>query len=373
MFYVRKVSCHAGEWRLGHLPAAAESVLSGDEQVVAVAAASTPSGRHSARSADAALLRLFRPAQAVETMMQMLQRRFGGAKYVSAHWRRGDRGHPEMGFKPWHWVWSLPGHYACMLSRLVEQTGIRNVFVMTNAGRSEDREALRRYMQHWVGATLVFMQDLALPQAAATRADVPDNLKWERWNRYDVLVAEALLSAHENSAMFLSAGPNYRYSSTISQFVEELRLSRHHQDSSTVYMHKCSRPHPEDGHVIISIKTIEMTCGLSGVASVSVRGLGIAVQYVALYNVVHLHDGRVMHRGIHAIAIDPTRAQDSFTVDVIFDLDVPALECASEEASRYSLMISVHALDYSSDTTVDETESVGVRRQMFFVSPPEKR
>lgn len=367
---MRKVSCYAGEWGLGHLPAAIESILAGDEQVIAVAASTPPSGRHSARSAGSALLRLFQPARSVATIMEALQRRFGGAKYVSAHWRRGDRGHPEMGFKLWHWVWALPAHYACMLSRLVEQTGIRNVFVMTNAGRSEDREALRRYVKQWAGATLVFMQDLALPQAANIRADVPDNLKWERWNQYDVLVAEVLLSAHEDSAMFLSAGPNYQYSSTISQFVEELRLSRHHQESSTEYMRNCSRPHPDDLHVIISIK-IDCSCGLPCVASVSVRGLGIAVQYVMLYNVASLHDGQVAHRGIHEITtIDITPAQDPDTVDVILDVDVPALDCASEEASRYSIWVQV--MD-KYNITADEREFVGMGRQVFFASPPGKR
>ena len=49
-------------------------------------------------------------------------------QYVASHWRRGDRGHPEMGhYAKIDWELSQPMHFACLLSDLVLQAGVRNV------------------------------------------------------------------------------------------------------------------------------------------------------------------------------------------------------------------------------------------------------
>ena len=83
-----------------------------------------------------------------------------GDNYIGVHWRRGDRGHPEMGaLGDLMWQLSSPEHLSCELNRLLlEWPAATSVFVGTNCGTPADRALLRRL----VHVPLVFLSDLDL-------------------------------------------------------------------------------------------------------------------------------------------------------------------------------------------------------------------
>ena len=321
----------------------------------------------------------------MSALMKAMRARMMGesSKYVSVHWRRGDRGHPEMwkgetGPKPWQWKWTQPAHFACLVSKMVMETGVADILVMTNTGRAEDRDALRRYVRQWTGASVFYMQDV-LPEevtgAQGAAIEVPENLRWERWNTYDVLVAEVLLSAHPSSVMFMSAGPNYAYSSTISQFVEELRLSGGHPESSTIYLHECARPHPPDQDISISIHP-HCASGTPSVFDIDLSGLAIGVRYMLRWEI--LHEGKMLHGGTQYITASdaPPGQQDLHKVEVSVKVDGPLIEYTAGGAARHLIaarLLDTYALQGVIDTHASQEHTVGFRSEAFFVDPPERR
>ena len=389
-WFVKRVSCFPGEYGPSMPPAMLQLLEGGgaSAKVVAVASGAPEAGRRFARESRLLpVLRLLEPSGAVSALMKAMRARMMGvsSKYVSVHWRRGDRGHPEMwrgeaGPKPWQWMWSQPAHFACLVSKMVEQTGVTDILVMTNAGRAEDRDALRRYVRQWAGARVFYMQDV-LPEevtsAQGAAIDVPENLRWERWNAYDVLVAEVLLSAHPSSVMFMSAGPNYAYSSTISQFVEELRLSGGHPESSTIYLHECARPHPPDQDISISIHS-HCVSGNPSVFVIDLSGLAIGVRYILRWEVNDMNADKMLGGGTQYITASdaPPGQQELHRVHVSVKVDGPLIEYTAGGAARHMIaarLLDAYALQGGVDTHASQEHTVGFRSEPFSVDPPERR
>jgi len=72
----------------------------------------------------------------------------GGAgaqyRFIAAHWRRGDRGHSEMeAYGADFWRISQPRNFACIINKMVLESGITRIFVATNSGSEEDKFELR--------------------------------------------------------------------------------------------------------------------------------------------------------------------------------------------------------------------------------------
>ena len=257
------------------------------------------------------LLSLLKPARAVRSLMRAFTASVDGP-FVASHWRRGDRGHPEMGeYAKTEWELSQPMHFACLVSEMVARARVKAVLVMTNTGRALDRHWLRSYVRRWSGARVVYLQDFldgTEESHDASRPDTPSSLqanadsvggtgagggatgggrgalRWERWNNYDVLVAELLLSAA--ATHFVSAGPSYKYASTLSRFVEDLRDARGQPRNSSTYMYHCRRPHPPEVNVAIRLQSPRCSAhGSTTVVAVMnglVQGTGYQVFFTAV-------------------------------------------------------------------------------------------
>ena len=128
----------------------------------------------------------------------------GVHEYVGVHWRRGDRGHPEMGEQGDRmWALSQPEHLSCEINRLLLEYNVSAVFVGTNCGTPADRERLRAL----VHAPLVFLSDLGLFQ------------DWQ--HGLDAVTVEMFVLAY--AKVFLTAGDSFWGSSTISRLVVHMR------------------------------------------------------------------------------------------------------------------------------------------------------
>eukprot|EP00961_Rhodomonas_salina_P093319 1255907-Rhodomonas_salina.1 len=86
----------------------------------------------------------FQPSPWVAQMIQRVEDAMGGVPYIALHWRRGDRGHPEMGaFGQQYWNLSRPSNTACLLNTMLNGSGLQHVFVATNSGTPSERAELR--------------------------------------------------------------------------------------------------------------------------------------------------------------------------------------------------------------------------------------
>jgi hypothetical protein len=104
-FFVKKVTCFPGTRR--NYDQIRETIKQ-EDKVVAVASFVMP-GAHwntagwvnwnSQWSILDSMLSLLRPSPVVTRIIRAFEKKVccGGSKYLAAHWRRGDRGHPEMG------------------------------------------------------------------------------------------------------------------------------------------------------------------------------------------------------------------------------------------------------------------------------------
>eukprot|EP00802_Teleaulax_amphioxeia_P009604 Tamp_09624.p1 GENE.Tamp_09624~~Tamp_09624.p1 ORF type:complete len:385 (+),score=53.10 Tamp_09624:105-1259(+) len=140
-FFVKRVSCFPGDTGFFHshvMPGA----VHWEDKVIAIAS-NAIYNRQSTRELEP-VMALLQPSPAVARLMAAFDRRLADhePQFVAAHWRRGDRGLPEMGyFGREHWQTSHPANFACLLDQLVSESGVRTVLVMTNAGRWADRAA----------------------------------------------------------------------------------------------------------------------------------------------------------------------------------------------------------------------------------------
>ena len=149
--------------------------------------------------------RLAPSPQVLHVMHALFQTSLNGVhEYVGVHWRRGDRGHPEMGEQGDRmWALSQPEHLSCEINRLLLEYNVSAVFVGTNCGTPADRERLRAL----VHAPLVFLSDLGLFQ------------DWQ--HGLDAVTVEMFVLAY--AKVFLTAGDSFWGSSTISRLVVHMR------------------------------------------------------------------------------------------------------------------------------------------------------
>ena len=174
---------------------------------------------HQRLSTDFKLLaRHLKPAQTiVRSMKRVFQEGIGsksGGRYIAAHWRRGDRAHPEMGQygREVHKL-SSPRNFALNLNKIMKKTGIEVALVATNSGTRTDIDIVRNLTK----GTVVLLRDL----------HVFDSWKEE----FEALVTEMFLCVGAN--YFLASGigePDqtqhwfqFWSSSTISRFILRLR------------------------------------------------------------------------------------------------------------------------------------------------------
>ena len=251
-FFVKKVSCFPHDTGFFHSTAMAGAV-SVQDKVVAVASHTIGQGPiHSTeftRNVEP-LMALLQPSAEAATLMAAFDKRLsslamhGSLQYLAAHWRRGDRGLPEMGaYGKLYWRTSHPANFACLISDMVNATGLTTVLVMTNAGRESDRHALRYYVKRWSGADVVYLEDLREDSISA-KAEAVDPEGWAR--ELVQLVAEVLLCGRPAAVRFLSAGIDFYVRSIVSRLVHSVRTIHGNNDSTTHHIRACARPHPED-------------------------------------------------------------------------------------------------------------------------------
>ena len=133
----------------------------------------------------------------------------GAHVFVAAHWRRGDRGHAEMGeYGQLMWNLSEPHVFACNLNHLLDQTpGARFVFVASNSGTEADVALLREHIR----APVRMLRDVGLLGG------------WK--HEYEALVAEMFVCAQASA--FLAAGASeYYLASSISRIIMRMRWLR---------------------------------------------------------------------------------------------------------------------------------------------------
>lgn len=205
------------------------------------------------------------------------ERNFG--RFLAAHWRRGDRGHSEMGaYGQDHWHVSRPENFGCLLNRMVLESGITTVFVATNSGSDADKVRLRDVVYRGSGGFVVFWEDLV-------------EKHWRR--ELEHMLAEVFVCAR--GELFLSSGRSFIQSSQVSMLVHALRLFRLQREqefadgrdarravaASTRWLAECSLPaahelsfnatsHHWDPRVTVSVLTI------GGIQGVTIRLLGLS-------------------------------------------------------------------------------------------------
>ena len=129
--------------------------------------------------------------------------------FVAAHWRRGDRGHAEMGeYGQMMWNLSEPHVFACNLNHLLDRTPeAKFVFVASNSGTEADIALLREQTR----APVRMLRDVGLLGG------------WK--HEYEALVAEMFVCAQASA--FLAAGASeYYLASSISRIIMRMRWLR---------------------------------------------------------------------------------------------------------------------------------------------------
>lgn len=167
------------------------------------------------------ILAQLQPSLRISAMGEALEQAMG-RPFLAAHWRRGDRGHPEMAsYGAQMWELSEPANVACLINKMIDESQISTVFVATNSGTPADRETLRALVH---GRT-VFFQDLF--NASAT-------------HELHAMVTEMFLC--RRSEMFLSAGNSHWRSSTISRIIA--RMFDMDGWGAVYYLDYCKAPTP---------------------------------------------------------------------------------------------------------------------------------
>jgi len=204
----------------------------------------------------------------------------GGAgrdRFLTAHWRRGDRGHSEMGaYGQDYWQVSRPENFGCLINRMVLESGIKTVFVATNSGSHLDKLALRDTVYRGSGGFVIYWEDIV-------------DKDWRA--ELEHMLAEVFVCAR--GEIFLSAGRSLSLSSDISKFVLALRLFRARQARqirdeeahravafSTRWLAECALPaaHAWLKQVTVSVHTVAEFSGMT----VRLGGLSNDVHYRVL-------------------------------------------------------------------------------------------
>ena len=169
-FRVNRISCFLNESRSNPLAGNMAHAIKEEDKVVAIAFSSTNNNPQIPARDLIASLRASLPAK---DLMQSFHEQhlttnhtsesrhpISSSPYLATHWRRGDRGHPEMGnHGQVYWRISHPANMACLINRMVAESKVNRVFVMTNSGCDADRRALRLLVQRGSGARVVFLRD----------------------------------------------------------------------------------------------------------------------------------------------------------------------------------------------------------------------
>eukprot|EP00762_Andalucia_godoyi_P002185 ANDGO_07472.mRNA.1 hypothetical protein len=126
--------------------------------------------------------------------------------YMSFHWRRGDRGHSEMGgFGSSHMDRTKPENVGRAVRQILEQNNLNTVFVATNVGLQADWDA--------------FVQSVA--PYRALKFDVANGADPRKENFIYNMVIEQIIAA--NAELFLSDASGFTMCSTVSRIILEER------------------------------------------------------------------------------------------------------------------------------------------------------
>ncbi len=137
---------------------------------------------------------------------------FGHGPFLAVHWRRGDRGHAEVGqWGQYYWHLSRVSNVIQRVRSIMNQSSISRVFIATNSGsRAELAELL-----------------------AATSGVVYDGLSGIENELQRVAVEMHICSV---STAFLAAGNSFWLSSSISRTIMETRQRRGHSEASSFFL-----------------------------------------------------------------------------------------------------------------------------------------
>lgn len=131
-------------------------------------------------------------------------------KFLSFHWRRGDRGHSQMGsFGSSHMERTGPANVGRVVRTVLEQNGLDIVFVATNVGLQEDWDQFAQ----------------AIAPHKAVRFEVSNGADPRKEKFLNNMIVEQIISA--NAELFLSDGHGFPMGSTVSRIILEERALRY--------------------------------------------------------------------------------------------------------------------------------------------------
>ncbi|KAF0852699.1 mitochondrial O-FucT_like domain-containing protein [Andalucia godoyi] len=127
--------------------------------------------------------------------------------FLAFHWRRGDRGHPEMGrFGSDHMEKTSPRRVGIVIKRLLEYYRMSMVFVATNSGLESDWQA-------FVNAVAPYR---------AVKLDARSGADFRKEKYMHNMAAEEIIAS--SAAVFVSDGSRYSSCSTVSRIILEERI-----------------------------------------------------------------------------------------------------------------------------------------------------
>lgn len=151
-------------------------------------------------------------ASALNESLQLIAQRlvhdmFANRSFLSIHWRRGDRGHKEMGGTAGRWTQTSPAKTCWELCRALGIERLNDVFLMTNSGEPSEIQQIERLECH--------------PNANVRRLPADLLPGWQ--NEQHRMVIEQAIAVQAEA--FMVSAYHYYDASTVSRHIIERRMA----------------------------------------------------------------------------------------------------------------------------------------------------